>query len=267
MDALILPVDLGFASIVAGGVAPYARLSIVNDTRNSLICSTVLEGLVATEGTTARSGQVMIHPANRPFSEVSDRAGVHEWIALRFETFHPIWSTLTIGSVGDLADPGLTTLAFTRLTQLLGSASMSRQSEAFFAYLAQVEPSVAKGTYGHVSRFQPIVRYIDQNLHQDLSRSKLASLAGMHPNSFDRAFRAETGLSSQEFVRRFRLARAKRLIRSSSNTLDAVAFAIGLSGGAYFSRWFKSETGQSPTQYRESVNKTSIGTIETYFGE
>jgi len=264
MDDLITPVELGFISIIGGATAAYSRLSIVNETRGSVICSTVLEGVVSTEGTMARAGHVMIHPANRPFSERSDSAGVHEWIAFRFETFHPVWSTLSLGSVGTLDDPAATAVAFGRLKSALRGASASQQAESFFAYLNRIEPSVRPGTYGRANRFDPILRYVGQNLHLDLSRSKLAALAGMHPNAFDRAFRAETGQSSQEFVRRVRISRAKRKVCDARETLDAIAFSLGLSSGAYFSRWFKLETGHSPTQYRESVNKTSIGYLGSY---
>ena len=267
MVELITPVDLGFVTVIGGGIAPYSRLRISNETRSSVICSTVLEGSVATEGATATAGQVMIHPANRPFSEVSDRAGVHEWIAFRFDVFHPIWSTLKMGSVGTLNDPAQTTAAFCRLRSALCEFSVSHQAEALFAFLNQIEPSVRPDTFGRANRFDHILRYIDQNLHLDLSRSVLADLAGMHPNAFDRAFRIDTGLSSQEFVRSIRISRAKRKVCDASQTLDAVAFSLGLSSAAYFSRWFKFETGQSPTEYREGVNKTRTGYFETYFSE
>lgn len=267
MQELLTPRDLGFVSIVGGGIAPYTRLQILNETRRSVICSVIVEGNVSTEGTNASAGQVMIHPANRPFTELSSTPGVHEWIGFRFETLHPIWSTHRLGSVATLSDFQKTTSAFHTLSSALKDGTASQQGEAFYRYLNQIEPVVPAQTYGRPNRFDFILRHIGKCIDTDLGRTKLAEMAGMHPNAFDRAFRIEIGLTSQEYVRGVRIARAKTLVCDASQTLDSVAFAIGLSSAAYFSRWFKIETGQSPTEYRDSVKKPNDGYFKSYGGE
>lgn len=254
--------DIGFAVVSGGGLARYESLNIVDQVHDSVVCSVVCEGKVESEGTTARCGDVMVHPAHRPFSERASQPGLHAWLMFRFETFHPIWSTLHHGCV--VRAPAIDTVHshFDQLKAALDRGSLSVQGAAFLTLLSEFEPSLPASVYGKVPRFQELRQWIVAHPGEDLSRRKLAVRIGMHPNAFDRAFRLETGQSSQEFVRSVRLDRAKRLLAFSSLTLDAIALDVGLATGAYFSRWFKQSSGLSPGQFRESVKKTRTGYLE-----
>ena len=51
-------------------------------------------------------------------------------------------------------------------------------------------------------------------------------------------------------VRAIRLEEAKRLLEKSGLPIAAVSRALGIRNESYFSRWFKRETGKTPTVYR-----------------
>lgn len=226
----------------------------------SLVC----EGSVVSHRELAERGDLMVHVAHRPFSEVAEGPGLHAWLAFQFTSYHPIWSTLALGGVVRPSEPETLREVF---DEVFFSETVSSRSAAFFRLLAAVEPVLPMGSYGAEPRFRDLCAWITNNISAELSRGVLAGRAGMHPNSFDRAFRTETGQSSQRYVRSVRLAAAKRLLTSTDLTLDAIAFQTGLATAAYLSRWFRAETGQSPGEYRRCVKKTTSGYLETFVSD
>lgn len=68
-----------------------------------------------------------------------------------------------------------------------------------------------------------------------------------------RLFKRETGKSIFEYVREVRINHAKTLMLNPSLTLTEIAAACGFQSLAFFSRTFKQFTGQSPSDYRRTV--------------
>ncbi|MBN2007271.1 MAG: substrate-binding domain-containing protein [Anaerolineae bacterium] len=75
--------------------------------------------------------------------------------------------------------------------------------------------------------------------HFDVSKEHLA-----------RCFREETGVTLITYLNRYRIERAKALLRENQMRIVDVALGVGFSSNAYFSRVFKHEVGQSPQEYR-----------------
>lgn len=71
-----------------------------------------------------------------------------------------------------------------------------------------------------------------------------------------RKLKALTGLSVNEFVKSLRLQKAATLLMERQHTVNEVSFMVGYNDRKYFSREFKKQFGQTPTEYVE-VNGTS----------
>jgi len=63
--------------------------------------------------------------------------------------------------------------------------------------------------------------------------------------------RRYAGQSAQALVHQRQLLEAKRLLVYSSMTLSQIADALQFSEPAYFSRFFKRLTGQTPSAFRQ----------------
>ena len=87
-------------------------------------------------------------------------------------------------------------------------------------------------------------RYSDPSL----SVSLIALEAGVTPDYLSRQFKAFTGVGVQEYLRRYRFAKATERL-SGGETVGEVAFGVGFSSLAHFSREFKKEMGVTPTAY------------------
>ncbi len=80
----------------------------------------------------------------------------------------------------------------------------------------------------------------------------LADLAALSPSRFAARFRDALGITAMEYVTRWRLNIACRLLTDSDDSLEAIAHAVGYGGAAAFSRSFKEHLGRSPAKWRES---------------
>jgi signal transduction histidine kinase/AraC-like DNA-binding protein len=101
---------------------------------------------------------------------------------------------------------------------------------------------------------QRAARFMEQNYTTAISRSEIAAALGVSPDYVTRIFRRETGMSPTQFLARYRIAQAQKMLRETRLTITEVAMQVGIDDPAYFSRIFHQETGRSPQQYRKSTN-------------
>jgi len=96
---------------------------------------------------------------------------------------------------------------------------------------------------------QDILKYIDENISEDLSAAKFASLAGFSEHHFCHVFRWCVGYSVMEYVRNRRLAFAAAELSSGRKVID-VAMDYGFETHSGFSKAFKRYFGCSPETFR-----------------
>ena len=98
------------------------------------------------------------------------------------------------------------------------------------------------------SRFAALVQ--ERLSDPDLQISELASAMNLGQSQFTRKIKALTNYTPVELIRRMRLKKAKTLLLSSEKTVSEIAFEVGFTSLAYFSKCYKEEFGVSPTASR-----------------
>ena len=83
----------------------------------------------------------------------------------------------------------------------------------------------------------------------NLSVHRIASLVGVSDDHLTRQFKQVTGITTQEYLRRYRFARAMDLLQAGCPVAQA-AQQSGFRTLSYFSREFSKELGISPSKYR-----------------
>lgn len=101
------------------------------------------------------------------------------------------------------------------------------------------------------------VAYFHQNYDRVLSRWEIAETIGVSESYLSRVFRQELGVSPWEYLNRYRILQAKRLLSCTSDSIKTIAPKVGFRDPAYFSRVFRKTTGLSPSEYREHPNDSS----------
>jgi AraC family transcriptional regulator len=98
-----------------------------------------------------------------------------------------------------------------------------------------------------------VLDFIRSNLHQQISLTELAALAGQSQFHFCRAFKKALGVSPVRHVRALRIEAARNLLRLHGMTIAEVAAAVGFRGESQFGRVFRGIVGMTPSEYRRSL--------------
>lgn len=86
--------------------------------------------------------------------------------------------------------------------------------------------------------------------NEDLSVEALAKQLHLSRVQLFRKIKALTGITPTLFIRQIRLQHAQKLLRESDQSISEIAYASGFKDPAYFSRVYKEQFGQSPSEIR-----------------
>ena len=85
-----------------------------------------------------------------------------------------------------------------------------------------------------------------------LSPAIIAKQIGKSVDHLNRQLKRESGVTIGQLLSAARLEEASDLLSQPNAVIGEVASAIGYLDQNYFSRWFRQQTGQTPTEWRSS---------------
>ncbi|MCY7350370.1 MAG: response regulator [Cytophagaceae bacterium] len=119
-----------------------------------------------------------------------------------------------------------------------------------FSRRALTQPSDVQLPPKEAQFIQKIVAVIETHLddpHFDIEQ--LEDALNLSRMQLYRKLKSITNLSGTEFIRQVRLQRAVQLLEHGSLNVSEIAYQVGFSDPAYFSRCFKKEFGKTPMDY------------------
>lgn len=87
----------------------------------------------------------------------------------------------------------------------------------------------------------------------DLNVDMIASKMGLERSQFYRKIKALTNYAPVELIRRLRLQRGRELLISTEKTIGEIAYDIGFSTPAYFTKCYRDAYGETPSQVRNKL--------------
>ncbi|MDQ1770657.1 helix-turn-helix domain-containing protein [Labilibaculum sp. A4] len=107
---------------------------------------------------------------------------------------------------------------------------------------------------GIVVKFEKIVNnWIGKNLLAEKGIPTVQDIAekiNLSPNYLSDVLRKEAGISAKDYINNLMIRKAKAMLLSSTNSVSEIAYLLGFNYPHYFTRFFKSKTGATPTEYR-----------------
>jgi CheY-like chemotaxis protein len=100
------------------------------------------------------------------------------------------------------------------------------------------------------ARVRQAMVYMNQHYAEPLTRSDVARHVGISDDHLTRYFHSSLGISPMTYLTRYRVSRAKMLLDEGEMSVASIAGAVGIQNEFYFSRFFRRETGLTPTAYR-----------------
>ena len=93
--------------------------------------------------------------------------------------------------------------------------------------------------------------YVSSHYAENITVEDVASYVMKSKNYFSHLFKKETGVAFNEYLNRYRIEKAKRLLDSSLELAGEIGKMVGFNDERYFSIIFKKFTGETPTSYRK----------------
>ena len=93
--------------------------------------------------------------------------------------------------------------------------------------------------------------YLQRNFREELTNETLAQALHFHPNYVVRCMKRRFGRTPMDYLHRYRLERAKRLLITTGWPIARIAEETGFRYAPYFSACFKRSVGLSPLRYRK----------------
>ncbi|SHF00764.1 response regulator transcription factor [Clostridium fallax] len=99
------------------------------------------------------------------------------------------------------------------------------------------------------------IDYINDNLKENISLEKVASVCNLSPCYFSKLFKKEVGLNFISYVNNVKINKAKEILELTDTPILNLALDLGFEDCGYFIRVFKRLEGVTPKKYRETYIK------------
>ena len=141
--------------------------------------------------------------------------------------------------------------------------NLLRQRKKLFESLVQKKKTIDLGpepivvTSKDESFLKDVIRVVEDKMSDtEFNIDTVAESMAMGRTTFYKKFKSLTGLAPVEFVRDFRLQRAKQYLDAGGSNISEVAYLVGFSNPKYFSTCFKEKYHVSPSDYQKT--KTAL---------
>lgn len=159
----------------------------------------------------------------------------HSRLQDRFRLFEEIYVSFARGYIREYMAYASMCLhlflgSFVFLEQYRRSAAPARREQAFSAR---------------------VIRYMQENVRQQLTLAQLAAFFKYSPSHFSMRFAKETGVPPIDYFIRLKIRAACREIELTALPLNEISARLGFGDPAYFSRVFTKVMGIPPSEYRK----------------
>jgi transcriptional regulator GlxA family with amidase domain len=104
---------------------------------------------------------------------------------------------------------------------------------------------------------EPVQRWLEQNLHRELTLEDIARKGAMSVRTLNRHFREQVGTTPHQWLLRARARRAQHLLETSAQSIEQIATRVGFGSPAAFRDRFHRVVGTSPQAYRRAFRVAS----------
>lgn len=117
----------------------------------------------------------------------------------------------------------------------------------------QSGPGITKGDGQKENYIKKSIQFIETNYSRTISIESLASYIGLNKNYFSTIFSELLGIPPQEYLIKYRVNKACKLLSNKDLTISEISRSVGYDDPLGFSKIFKSIKGVSPKAYRQAL--------------
>ncbi len=121
-------------------------------------------------------------------------------------------------------------------------------------YILNDDPAAVPST---PDRMNDVLDFIKHNLNKQVTLEQVADVACLTVPSFCRFFKKRTRVTFFQYLTKLRIAHACKLLLELDKSVSYIANMCGYNSDSHFCKVFKDHVGQSPHQYKSSVNNAA----------
>ncbi|HEX3933243.1 MAG TPA: AraC family transcriptional regulator, partial [Puia sp.] len=99
-------------------------------------------------------------------------------------------------------------------------------------------------------RMGSVYKYIHANYNETPDVNTVAASVHLSTAAFCRYFKKQTKMTFTDFVNQYRITQAKTLLLQGISVSE-VGYEVGFDSLSYFSRLFKRDTGENPSEFKK----------------
>lgn len=101
-----------------------------------------------------------------------------------------------------------------------------------------------------IERLSPVLNYVEKYYASPITIAEMSNLINVERSYFCRLFKKTVNISFMEYLYSVRFAHAENLLLHSDKNITEIAYQVGFSSPAYFTKIFRKRKGYSPTFYK-----------------
>ena len=105
-----------------------------------------------------------------------------------------------------------------------------------------------------LARVRKSIRLIQEGLGADLEFDDVARESGLSRPHFYKLFRSQTGVTPNLYLNTLLMERAIDVLVKTEKPVADIGFDLGFSSQSVFTRFFASNVGMAPTDYRRAAH-------------
>lgn len=102
-------------------------------------------------------------------------------------------------------------------------------------------------------RINKVIAYIREHFREEISLAVVAESVGMSESAFSHFFKKRTNRRFIDYLNDIRVGHAAKLLYETTHTVSEVCYDSGFNNISNFNRIFKRKKGQTPSEYRRSI--------------
>ena len=239
---------------------PVGQPMMTNEGRIFLVTSGTIDYTINMLSFHASNGQALVFP----IGAIIELEGSSEDFAFQGFVFRdlPMPESLRNSVLVDVADPQrkrldgyLLSMQMLTLEQSLNMAAVRHLQQAFIADLAVTaakqtdERQHRQGDYRE-RLFSHFIELLNRHGTTEHAIPFYANQLCLSPNRLSAVIKEYSGQTVMQWLNRRLVLQAKVLLRGGTDPIGDIAFALGFDEQGSFARFFKRETGMTPTEYR-----------------
>jgi transcriptional regulator GlxA family with amidase domain len=103
-----------------------------------------------------------------------------------------------------------------------------------------------------------VQQYMEKNYNKTITMTEMAGISNMSSRNLIRRFEQATSNTPLEYLQRFRIENAKKMLENRNDGIEQIAMKCGYEDMSFFRKVFKRHVGMTPREYKDKYGRGAL---------